>query len=94
MRAARLARVLWFAWAVVVWCVMFDRAIVVAGRAYVAAAEVAARTGGTYLRIEDWMRPAAVRAFWTATLAAAILLVVGLIAVKKASPSNPSYIKR
>ena len=36
--AARLARALWIAWAIVVWNVVFDRVIVVAGRSYVAAA--------------------------------------------------------
>ena len=85
MRAVRLARVLWSTWAVVVWYVVFDRVIVVAGRAYIVAAEAAARAGGPYVRMDDWMRPATARAFWMATLAAAIILLVGLTALRKVS---------
>ena len=76
---------LWIAWALIVWNLVFDRVIVVAGRAYIAAAEVAAHAGGPYLRMDDWMRPAVLRASAMATLAAAIILVVGLTAVRKVS---------
>jgi hypothetical protein len=93
MRAARLARVLWFTWAIIVWFVVFDRVIVVAGRAYIVAAEAAARTAGPYVRMDDWMRPARVRAFWTATVAAGIILGIGLTAVRKASSSTPAISK-
>lgn len=88
MRARRLAQVLWIAWALIVWNVVFDRVIVVAGRAYIVAAEVAAQAGGPYLRMDDWMRPAALRAFVIATLAAAAILVVGLTAVRKVSSKD------
>ena len=37
-----LARGLWIVWAIVVWNVVFDHVIVVAGREYLAAAIVAA----------------------------------------------------
>jgi hypothetical protein len=40
--AARLARALWIVWAVLVWNVVFDRVIVVAGRSYITAAYRAA----------------------------------------------------
>ena len=43
--AARLARVLWIAWAIVVWNVVFDHTIVVAGRDYIAAAAPVAAAG-------------------------------------------------
>jgi len=85
MRARRLAQALWIAWALIVWNVVFDRVIVVAGRAYLAAAKAATEAGGAYVRMDDWMRPATVRAFWIATVAAAIILLVGLTAVRKAS---------
>ena len=39
----RLALVLWIAWAVIVWNVVFDHVIVVAGRDYIAAALAARR---------------------------------------------------
>jgi len=42
-RTARVAVALWIALAVVVWNVVFDRVLVVAGRQYVYAATIAAR---------------------------------------------------
>jgi hypothetical protein len=78
---ARVAVILWIVWAVVVWNVVFDRMIVVAGRRYVHAAAVAARGNSGYARMDDWMRPAVTRAFWTASAAAAILLLVLLVAL-------------
>ena len=41
----------------VVWNVIFDQVIVVAGRGTSRAA-LAAAAGGPYARIDDWMRPA------------------------------------
>ncbi|MGB7220137.1 MAG: hypothetical protein WBD07_15170 [Vicinamibacterales bacterium] len=81
-RARRLARVLWIVWAIVVWNVVFDRVIVVAGREYVRAATLAARGPGPYAHIDDWMRPAVIRGLWMATAAGAAILVVGLVAVQ------------
>src|SRR5437763_1881582 len=69
-RTARLALGLWMIWAVIVWNVVFDHVIVVAGREYVRAAVVAATNGSPYAREDDWMRPALPRAFWSATTAA------------------------
>jgi hypothetical protein len=77
-RVIRLARVLWTVWAVVVWNVVFDHVIVVAGRRYIGSAATAATTPGTYARLDDWMGPAVGRALWTASVSAAAILLVGL----------------
>jgi hypothetical protein len=77
-RPVRLAVLLWTTWAVVVWNVVFDRVIVLAGRRYVYAAANAAQSSGSYLLIKDWMGPAIVRGIWTATTVAGGLLVLGL----------------
>jgi len=78
-RAARIAAALWVVWAIVVWNVVFDHVIVVAGREFIAAAGLAARRAGPYARMDDWMRPAVTRAFWTATASAAAILVTMVI---------------
>jgi hypothetical protein len=83
-RTARVAVALWVAWAVVVWNVVFDHVIVVAGRDYLNAAGIAAAGSGAYARIDDWMRPAVTRALWTATAAGAAILVIGLVSVRLA----------
>jgi hypothetical protein len=80
-RAARIAVALWITWAVAVWNVVFDRVIVVAGRSYISAAVRAADGPGPYARMDDWMRPAVTRAFWTASAAAGVLLVTLLAAL-------------
>jgi hypothetical protein len=80
--SARLARALWIAWAVIVWNVVFDHAIVVAGRDYIAAARrAAAAPAGPLATMDDWMRPAVTRGFWMATAAGAAVLVAGVVAV-------------
>ena len=84
-RAIRIARALWTCWALVVWNVVFDRVIVVAGREYVGAAAAAARGSGPYARMDDWMRPAVARGLWTATAAAAAILLVGFMLIGFAS---------
>src|SRR5262245_61876736 len=80
-RKARLARILWVVWALVVWNVVFDRVVVLAGRQFVHEASVSARETGLYLRAADWMRPAIARGLTLASGAAALILVVGLVAV-------------
>src|SRR5262245_6051636 len=80
-RAARLARMLWIVWAVVVWNVVFDRVLVLAGREFVHAASVSARESDQFLDAGDWMRPAIARGLTLATAAAAIILIVGLVSV-------------
>jgi hypothetical protein len=79
--AARLARVLWIVWAIVVWNVVFDHVIVVAGRDYIAAAGRAAAAGGAFANMDDWMRPAVSRGLWSATAAGGVILLIGLAAV-------------
>ena len=80
--AARIARVLWIAWAVVVWNVVFDRVIVVAGRGYVMAALRAVDGQVALPDIDDWMRPAVSRGVWLASAAAAAIVMVGLVSVR------------
>src|SRR5262245_25549587 len=68
--AVRLARILWIAWAVVVWNVVFDHVLVVAGREYIHAAGLAAGRHGPdgrfLVRMDDYMRPAVTRGLWVA----------------------------
>jgi len=87
----RLAGVLWIAFAVVVWNVIFDRVIVVAGRSYVNAARLAAARGGPYARMDDWMRPAVRQGLWAATAAAAAILLVGFIALRAAARASAPH---
>ena len=78
----RAAAWLWLVLAFVVWNVVFDHVIVVAGRDYIAAAgRAAASPGGPFANMDDWMRPAVARGFWIATAAGATVLVSGLAAV-------------
>ncbi len=77
-RKEKAALILWIAFAILVWNIVFDRVIVVAGRDYVAAALDAVKSGRPYLRMGDWMAPAAVRGAGLATAAAAVVLLVGL----------------
>jgi hypothetical protein len=80
-RKARAAIVLWIVCAVVVWNVVFDRVLVLAGRRYVHAAAVAAGGSHAYEPIDAWMRPAVAHGLWTATTVAGLTLLVGLIAI-------------
>jgi hypothetical protein len=86
--SARLACALWIAWAVIIWNVVFDHAIVVAGRDYIAAAaHAAAVPDGPFANMDDWMRPAVRRGFWMATAAGAAVLLVGLAAISMSGRS-------
>jgi hypothetical protein len=89
-RTVRLAGALWLVWAVIVWNVVFDHAIVSAGRRYIVAAEVAVKgTASTPPRFEDmdqWMRPAVTRALWQASASAAAIVAIGLTAVHFTAP--------
>ena len=80
-RAARIARALWIIWAVIVWNVVLDHVIVVAGRRYIAAAETA---GVPRANMDAFMRPAVARGLWLASAAGGIVLAVGLVAVRAA----------
>src|SRR6187200_210737 len=68
-----MALALWIVLAFVVWNVVFDRVLVLAGRQYVYAATRAARGSGPYLLVDDWMRPAVARATRTASGAAVLI---------------------
>jgi hypothetical protein len=84
-RAARIATALWIAWAVIVWNVVFDQVLVLAGRRYLRAAALAAGAGGPYARIDDWMRPAVTSGLWTASAAAGVILMIGLFGLRRAA---------
>jgi hypothetical protein len=84
-RAVKLAAGLWTALAVIVWNVVFDHAVVVAGRSYVAAAGRAARVAGPFARMDDWMRPAVTHGFLLASLSALALLAIGFSGIRAAT---------
>ncbi len=77
-RRARMALWLWVIWAVLLWNVVFDHVIVVAGRAYIRAAGRAVELGLPYARMDEVMRPAVTRGLWIASASAALVLAVGL----------------
>ena len=77
MRSIRFAAVLWLIFALVVWNVVFDRIVVVAGREFVYAAAASAATSSSYVLAEPWMRAAQQRALWQATVAALLVAAVG-----------------
>jgi hypothetical protein len=79
----------------VVWNLVFDRVIIVAGRGYVRAAELAAQAGGPYARIDDSMRAAVGRALVLASAAAAVVLAAGwLIARRPARTTSAGSLRR
>jgi CTP:molybdopterin cytidylyltransferase MocA len=83
---ARIAQVLWVAWAIILWNVVFDHVIVVAGREYLVAAVRSAHDAAlsSPVNMDDWMRPAVTHGLWTATAAAAAVIVTGLASVRQA----------
>jgi len=83
----RAARILWLAFAIVVWNVVFDRVIVLAGREYVYTATLAARNG-VYLLASDWMDSAVSRGFWLASAGTAVILAAGLGLISWATSNN------
>ena len=90
--AARLARALWFAWALVVWNVVFDHVIVVGGRNYIAAATRAASAPAASVRYENmdaWMRPTMTHAFRVAGITAAVILIAGVVMTRAARRRTP-----
>ncbi len=80
-RRVRTAIVLWLVCAAVVWNVIFDRMLVLAGRRYSHDAMVLYRRTGQYLRIDDVMRPAVSEAAWFASAVALALAVVALVLI-------------
>jgi hypothetical protein len=87
--AARIALALWIAWAVIVWNVVFDRVIVVAGRRYIAAAA----TPGARANMDDFMRPALTRGLWIASAAGGAVLLTGLACVRVAAQRAAGALK-
>jgi hypothetical protein len=85
LRVARIAAALWIAFAVVVWNVVLDQTIVLAGRQYIIAALASAESMGPYVSMSDWIHPAAARGFWLASAAAAAVLAVGLLGLRVAA---------
>jgi CTP:molybdopterin cytidylyltransferase MocA len=82
---ARVALALWMVWAVLVWNVVFDHVIVVAGREYIAAATQAAFSTTVphrYENMDDWMRPAVARGIRLASLSALAIAVSGVVLVR------------
>lgn len=96
-RQVRLAYALWLVLGLVVWNVVFDRVLVLAGRRYVYEAYGAWRARQEPVLVEPWMREARARAVRNATLVSAPLALAGLAAVAWASrreagrtPARPS----
>ena len=84
----RVARALWITWAVLLWNVVFDHVIVVAGRAYIRAAGTAVARGLPYVHMDEYMRPAVTRGLWIATAAAAAVLLVGMTSLAFAASGD------
>ena len=87
-RLPRVAVALWIAWAILLWNVVFDHVIVVAGRAYIRSAGTAVARGLPYVRMDDFMRPAVTRGLWVASASAALVLAVGLASVAIAAAGD------
>jgi len=81
MRRAPLAIALWIACAFVVWNVVFDRVVVLAGRQYVYRAVAAAGGSKGFERIDAWMPAAVARGAWLASSAAGAILAAGFLAL-------------
>ena len=83
----RLARALWLVWAIIVWNVVFDHVVVMAGRTYIAAAERAAAVN-QFLNMDDWMRPGVMHALSIATATAVALLATGFLLLRACDPNR------
>lgn len=79
------AIVLWLVFAFVVWNVVFDRILVLAGRRYSYDAKMLYRTTGHYLRIDDVMRPAVWHGLWVASSVAIAIAVGAMIVIRLAA---------
>jgi len=84
-RLVRLAAGLWLTFGFVVWNVVFDHELVVAGRNYSQAASVAFREHRPYERLNDWMPAATSRSVAVATAAGLATSALGLSAVAVAA---------
>jgi hypothetical protein len=81
-RRVRRTAIFWAVLAFVAWNAVFDRLIVLAGRQYIRDA-VRLEAQGSYLFIDDAMKPAVTRAFWIATAVGATIGAIGVIAVRR-----------
>ena len=84
-RSVVIAVLLWLVLAFVVWNVIFDRIIVLAGRRYSHDAMVLYRTSDQYLRIDDVMRPAIAHGVRVASAVAGTIAVVAMLLISLAS---------
>ena len=84
-RAVATAVVLWLVFAAVVWNVIFDRLIVLAGRRSSHDATVLFRSTGKYLLIDDVMRPAVADAAGFASAVAAAIAILALLVIRAAA---------
>ena len=81
------AVLLWLVFAFLVWNVVFDRIIVLAGRRYSYDATMAFRAGH-YLRIDDAMRPAIAHGVRVASIAAGLIVLVGIGLIRLAAEAD------
>ena len=84
-RATVAAVVLWLVFAFVVWNVVFDRIIVLAGRRYSHDATVLYRATGQYLLIDSVMRPAVAYGVKVASAVAGAIVVGALLLIRVAA---------
>lgn len=84
-RKVVVAVVLWLAFAAVVWNVIFDRLVVLAGRRYSHDAYELYRSTGRYLLINDVMPAAISHAVHVASAVAGAIAVVALVAIRVAA---------
>lgn len=89
-RAVVTAVALWLVFAFLVWNVIFDRVVVLAGRRYSHDAVVLYRSSGQYLKIDDVMRPAVRRGVRLASAVAGGIVVVGLVLIRYAATREES----
>jgi hypothetical protein len=88
MSRRRLALALWIVLAIVVWNVVFDHLIVVAGRHYIGAAVRAAHEGREYVLAGPWMQAAARDAAGIATSAGIAILLLAWMGLHVAKRSE------
>ena len=93
-RAIVVAIVLWLVFAFVVWNVVFDRIIVLAGRRYAHDATVLYRTTGQYLLIDSVMRPAVAYGVKVASAVAGGIVVGALLLIRVAALRGPAQDSR
>ena len=88
------AIVLWLVFAFVVWNVVFDRIVVLAGRRYSHDAMMLYRTTGRYLRIDDVMRPAVSHGLWVASSVALAIVAGAMVLIRLAALRDSARSKR